>query len=54
MTLVLRRIGRGRWSPMTLTYDHKRQGQLPAPVEARVGARFELGGVVYRVSRVVA
>jgi hypothetical protein len=51
--LILRRLGRGRWSPVTLQYDHTRQGQMPTPVQARVGARIELAGVVYRVSRVV-
>ena len=53
MTLVLRRIGRGNWSPVSLAYDAAHQGQLPTAVQARVGARFELGGVTYRVSKVI-
>ena len=46
MTLVLRRLGRGNWSPV------RRQVEWPTPVEARVGAELQLFGVVYRVSRV--
>lgn len=53
MTLVMRRVGRGNWSALRLQYDAVRQGQLPTPVEARVGARFEIGGVLYRVARVL-
>jgi hypothetical protein len=52
--LILRRLGRGNWSPVELRYDAARQGQMPTPVQARVGARIELAGVVYRVSRVLA
>jgi hypothetical protein len=51
--LILRRLGKGNWSPVTLAYDAARQAQMPTPVQARVGARFELAGVVYRVSKVV-
>lgn len=54
MTLVLRRIGRGNWSPVRLAYDPAHQHQLPTGVEARVGARFDLAGVTYRVSKVEA
>lgn len=54
MTLILRRVGRGRWSTVRLTYDPARQGQLPTGVEARIGARFDIAGVMYRVSRVEA
>lgn len=53
MTLILRRVGRGNWSPLRLQYDPARQGQLPAPVEARVGARIDIAGVEYRVSEVL-
>jgi hypothetical protein len=52
VTLILRRIGRGNWSPVRLAYDPSRQGQLPTPLQARVGERVELFGVVYRVSEV--
>lgn len=52
--LVLRRIGRGNWSPVRVAYDPKRQDQLPTPLQARVGERLCLFGVVYRVSEVVA
>lgn len=52
MTLVLRRQGRGNWSPVRLAYDPARQAEWPMPVNARVGALLELFGVTYRVSRV--
>lgn len=53
MTLILRRVGRGNWSPVQLQYDAAHQAQMPTPVQARIGARFELAGVVYRVSKVL-
>lgn len=52
MILILRRIGRGRWSPVRVAYDPARQAEWPAPVEARIGTRIVLFGVTYRVSRV--
>jgi hypothetical protein len=53
VTLVLRRTGRGNWSPLLLQYDHARQGQLPALLQAKVGDRVPVAGIVYRVSRVL-
>ena len=53
MTLVLRRVGRGNWSPLQLNYDAHHQGQLPTLVQARAGDRFEIAGVLYRVSKVL-
>lgn len=52
--MVLRRCGRGNWSVVRLEYDPARQGQLPAPVEARVGARVTIDGVEYRVVEVMS
>jgi len=52
--LILRRVGRGNWSPVRLAYDPQRQAEMPTPVQARVGQRVELFGVVYRVSEVRA
>jgi len=52
--LILRRIGRGNWSPIQLQYDAAHQAQMPTLLQARVGARFEIAGVWYRVSKVVA
>ena len=40
LRLILRRLGRGNWSPVVLAYDPDRQHQLPTGVEARVGAVF--------------
>lgn len=53
LTLVLRRIGRGNWSPLQVSYDHHRQGQLPVLLVAKVGDRIEVAGVDYRVSKVI-
>ena len=38
---------------MHLQYDATHQAQMPTPVQARIGARVELAGVVYRVSKVL-
>lgn len=51
--LILRRVGRGNWSPLQISYDHHRQGQLPILLAAKVNDRIELAGVVYRVSAVL-
>ena len=53
MTLVLRRLGRGCWSPLLISYYHHRQVQLPILLAAKVGDRIEVAGVVYRVSEVL-
>ncbi len=47
MVLILRRLGRGRWSPA-------RQAEWLTPLEARRGGRITLFGVEYRVSKVEA
>ena len=52
MTLVLRHLGRGRWSPVRVTFDPSRQAEWPTPIEARRNARLVLFGVEYRVSKV--
>jgi hypothetical protein len=54
VTLVLRRLGRGRWSPVRVTFDPSRQAEWPTPLEARRGGRLVLFGVTYRVSKVEA
>ncbi len=54
MTLILRRIGPGNWSPVRVSFDPRRQAGWPTPIEARRGARVEIFGVTYRVSRVEA
>lgn len=53
MTLILRRLGRGNWSPVRLQYDAARQGQMPTLLQARRGDLIELAGVVYRVAGVM-
>lgn len=52
--LIIRRVGRGNWSPIRVQYDPKRQDQMPTPIQARIGTRLELFGVVYRVSEVIS
>lgn len=50
MTVVCVPVGRGRWSPLRLQYA----GPQLAPFTCRVGERFELGGLVWRVREVLA
>lgn len=52
MIVTLVPPGRGRWSPLVLTYDPKRRGELPLPVGLRVGERVQVMGQVFRVARV--
>lgn len=49
MTLHLRPVGRGRWrlAVMTLTSDRA------APYAVKVGDRFPLAGIVWRVVKVL-
>lgn len=54
MVLILRRLGRGRWSPVRVAFDPARQAEWPTPIEAKRGALLVLFGVTYRVSRVEA
>lgn len=49
MTLVIRPVGRGNWRPVRMTIDDP---QRAGPMLVQPGARFELGGVVWRVVRV--
>lgn len=48
MTLVCVPVGRGRWAEMRVEY----RGPQSAPFIARVGERFDLAGVTWRVKRV--
>lgn len=50
MTVIVSPVGRGRWARMTLRYA----GPQLAPFTVRVGERFELGGVTWRVHEVRA
>ena len=49
MTLILRPIGRGNWRPVPWLLDEAR---LP-PMLIKVGDRFTLGGLEWRVSKVL-
>lgn len=48
MTVLCKPIGRGRWTPMLLTYA----GPQLAPFTVRLGERFTMGGVTWRVCEV--
>jgi hypothetical protein len=54
VTVTLRPVGRGGWGPITLTYDPRVRGELPAPMEFRKGQIVPLLGRDYRVARVQA
>lgn len=49
MTVVCKPCGPGNWATMRLVYV----GPQMAPFTVAVGERFELAGVVYRVSKVL-
>lgn len=49
MTLHLRPVGRGNWHQVVWQID---SAHVP-PMTVGVGDRFELGGVVFRVVRVL-
>lgn len=49
MTLHLRPIGKGNWAAIVWRID---SAHVP-PMTVLPGARFELGGVVFRVVRVL-
>jgi hypothetical protein len=51
VTVVLRPLGRGNWAPVVLRVDHGKN--TPLPLEFYVGQRVELGGHVFRVSKVL-
>lgn len=53
MTLVLRPVGRGNWTPVRLMYDARLRTELPLPIEAKRGATLELFGRTYRVAGVL-
>lgn len=50
MTVVCKPVGRGRWAALQLRYS----GPQMAPFVVRVGERFELAGVTWRVCEVRA
>lgn len=51
MTLILRPPGRGCWRPVTLCVEGK--PHLPPPMYFAVGQRITLGGMVFRVAKVL-
>lgn len=52
ITITLRPVGRGGWGPITLQYDPRVRGELPAPMEFKRGQLVQLLGHEYRVARV--
>lgn len=51
MTLILRPPGRGNWKPVTMKVTGN--PHLPPPMFFAVGQIVPLGGMVFRVSRVL-
>jgi hypothetical protein len=49
MTLILRPPGRGNWAALTITVNGKRA----APMLIRAGQRMMLGGMVFRIAKVL-
>lgn len=49
MTLILVPPGRGKWRTTTVSIV----GDRTAPLFFRVGQRIELGGITFRVSRIL-
>ena len=52
VTVTLCPVGRGRWSPITLSYSPRLRNEQPAPMEYRRGQIVAVNGRDYRVSRV--
>ena len=48
MTLVLKPRGRGNWKPVLMTLA----GERAAPLLLRAGMFLELGGIVFRITKV--
>lgn len=48
MTVIAKPIGPGNWAPLRLTYT----GPQMAPFVVRIGERFELAGLVWRVCEI--
>ena len=48
MTIIVKPAGRGRWAAMQLSYS----GSRLAPFTVRIGERFFMGGITWRVCAV--
>ena len=53
MTVYLVPPGRGRWSPLILSWDERRRDELPLPLDLKTGDKVAVLGVVMRVAKVV-
>jgi len=54
MKLELRPPGKGNHTPIFITIEGKRTAPLFAPLAFRRDQRIELGGIVYRISKVLS
>lgn len=52
VTVTLCPRGRGRWSPVVLTFDADRRSELPLPVSIKRGDIWPMAGAEYRVRSV--
>lgn len=50
MTLILKPIGRGNWTTITMVVE----GDRASPLLVKVGDTFQIGGVTFRVTEVRA
>jgi hypothetical protein len=50
--LTLRPPGSGNHSPLVVTFDPRRRGELPNPLHIRRGDPWPINGVAFRVSSV--
>lgn len=51
MTIVAKPVGRGRWTPLLLTYEGR---QMVPLFTVAIGERFTLGGITWRVCEIKA
>lgn len=49
MTLILRPPGRGAWAPITVVIE----GRHAVPLGFKRGDAFPLGGVIFKISKVL-
>lgn len=52
MKLLAKPVGRGNWSVLTITIEGKWSGVFGHMWGFKVGQRFELGGITWRVVEV--
>jgi hypothetical protein len=54
MTLVLRPMGRGGWTPLRLEIPPRRKELPLLPITVKVGERIEIAGRTFRIAEILA